>query len=65
MQRWHLTDRQGNPPWGGEITRNLDYLRVFAREMAYVTPVGYVENGKEFKKRLIRGMRMMDETARV
>jgi hypothetical protein len=38
------------------------YLRVFAREMAYVAPVGYVENGKEYKKRLIRGM-MMEENA--
>jgi hypothetical protein len=63
MRRWHLTDRQGNPPWGGEIQRNLDYLRVFAREMAYVASVGYVENGNEFKKRLIRGMRMMAENA--
>jgi hypothetical protein len=32
--------------------------------MAYVAPVGYLENGKEFKKREMRGMRMMAEKAR-
>jgi hypothetical protein len=57
-------DRQGNPPWEGAIPRNLDYLRVFAREMPYVALVGYVENGKEFKKRLMTGMGMMAENAR-
>jgi hypothetical protein len=52
MGELQLLELLKNPPSGEGIPSKMEYLRFYAREMAYVTPASYNESGKVFKKHL-------------
>jgi hypothetical protein len=52
LQTWNLTGRQANPPHATKIPTKLDYLYVYAVNMAYITPPGQNEAPRYFRRRI-------------
>ena len=63
LQRWDLRDPTGNPPHIDRIPRTFEYLRIYAREWAYLEPRKPGETCRTFKRRAYETMRSMTTAA--
>jgi hypothetical protein len=55
----NLTEAQENPPDIRQIPRQYEYLRVYAQEMAYVTPRELIDGRRTYTKRIYDTLRLM------
>ena len=63
LQQWNMTKVQRNPLDIRLIPRQYEYLRVYAQEMAYVTPRGLTEGRRTYTKRIYDTLRHMNANA--
>ena len=54
MRTWDLNVKGANPPFRDAIPEDLEYLRRFAIESAYVDEQGLMESKSAHKRRLYR-----------
>jgi hypothetical protein len=54
---WNLNEKRGNPPHVQRIPKSLEYLRIYALEMAYVEPQQQTEAPRAFRRRVYETLR--------
>jgi hypothetical protein len=59
LQTWGLRGQHHNPPHITRIPVQLDYLRQYARDMAYIEPPNRTEATRTFKKRIYETLILM------
>jgi hypothetical protein len=58
LQRyWNLNEKRRNPPHIQRIPKRLEYLRIYALEMAYVEPPQQTEAPRAFRRRVYETLR--------
>ena len=63
LQTWNLNVSQANPPVNRKKLQQLEYLQIYAREMAYISPQDHNESAKTFKKRIHKTLPKMERAA--
>ena len=59
MKYWNLDSRLGNPPNPFEILENLEYLRIFVKDTAYIPVQGGTETTRAYKRRIYVTLRAL------
>jgi hypothetical protein len=52
LRKWKLTGRQENPPYTLRVPGELEYLQIYAKEMAYVELTDQTESAHNIRKRI-------------
>jgi len=59
QEYWNLEAYKANPPQISRIPKTLEYLRIYAQEMAYINPPRDNESPKAFRQRIYQTLRTM------
>jgi hypothetical protein len=60
-RKWKLTGRQENPPYTLRIPGELEYLQIYAKEMAYVQLTDKNESARNIRKRIYNTLVTMEK----
>jgi hypothetical protein len=59
QEYWDIEAYKGNPPQINRIPRNVEYLRIYAQESAYIHPPRDNESPKAFRRRIYQTLRTL------
>jgi hypothetical protein len=64
LRKWKLTGRQENPPHNRRIPGELEYLQIYAKEMAYVQLTDQTESARNIRKRIYTTLVNLEKTGK-
>ena len=57
LKRWKLNHPSANPPHLTRIPRHFEYLRILAKDTAYIAPQGQTETNQKYRRRTYEVLR--------
>jgi hypothetical protein len=63
LQTWNLNVPQANPPVNRKNLQQLEYIQIYAREMAYISPQDHNKLANVFTKRIYKTLHKMERAA--